>query len=84
MNMKKLAMLVSATALSLSVSAGAMAKDNIALVVSTLNNPFFVSMKDGAQKKADELGYNLIILDSQNNPAKELCNVQDLTVRGAK
>ena len=84
MNMKKLAMLVSATALSLSVSAGAMAKDNIALVVSTLNNPFFVSMKDGAQKKADELGYNLIILDSQNNPAKELGNVQDLTVRGAK
>lgn len=84
MNMKKLAMLVSATALTLSVSAGAMAKDNIALVVSTQNNPFFVSMKDGAQKKADELGYNLIVLDSQNNPAKELGNVQDLTVRGAK
>ncbi|QBH95196.1 ribose ABC transporter substrate-binding protein RbsB [Limnobaculum zhutongyuii] len=84
MNMKKLAMLVSATALTLSVSAGAMAKDNIALVVSTLNNPFFVSMKDGAQKKADELGYNLIVLDSQNNPAKELGNVQDLTVRGTK
>jgi ribose transport system substrate-binding protein len=84
MNMKKLAILVSATALSLSVSVGAMAKDNIALVVSTQNNPFFVSMKDGAQKKADELGYNLIVLDSQNNPAKELGNVQDLTVRGTK
>lgn len=84
MNMKKLATLVSATALTLSVSVGAMAKDNIALVVSTLNNPFFVSMKDGAQKKADELGYNLIVLDSQNNPAKELGNVQDLTVRGTK
>lgn len=84
MNMKKLARLVSATALTLSVSAGAMAKDNIALVVSTQNNPFFVSMKNGAQKKADELGYNLIVLDSQNNPAKELGNVQDLTVRGAK
>lgn len=82
--MKKLAMLVSATALTLSISAGAMAKENIALVVSTLNNPFFVAMKDGAQKKADELGYNLIVLDSQNNPAKELGNVQDLTVRGAK
>ncbi|GKX57449.1 D-ribose ABC transporter substrate-binding protein [Leminorella grimontii] len=84
MNMKKLAMIVSATALTLSVSVGAMAKENIALVVSTLNNPFFVSMKDGAQKKADELGYNLIVLDSQNNPAKELSNVQDLTVRGTK
>lgn len=84
MNMKKLAMIVSATALTLSVSVGAMAKENIALVVSTQSNPFFVSLKDGAQKKADELGYNLIVLDSQNNPAKELSNVQDLTVRGAK
>lgn len=25
-----------------------------------------------------------MILDSQNNPAKELANVQDLTVRGTK
>jgi ribose transport system substrate-binding protein len=25
-----------------------------------------------------------VVLDSQNNPAKELANVQDLTVRGAK
>ena len=84
MNMKKLATLVSAVALSATVSANAMAKDTIALVVSTLNNPFFVSLKDGAQKEADKLGYNLVVLDSQNNPAKELANVQDLTVRGTK
>ncbi|MFC3393801.1 ribose ABC transporter substrate-binding protein RbsB [Brenneria rubrifaciens] len=84
MNMKKLATLVPAVALSAMVSANALAKDTIALVVSTLNNPFFVSMKDGAQKEADKLGYNLIVLDSQNNPAKELANVQDLTVRGTK
>lgn len=50
MNMKKLATLVSAVALSATVSANAMAKDTIALVISTLNNPFFVSLKDGAQK----------------------------------
>ncbi|HAF7635532.1 TPA: substrate-binding domain-containing protein [Salmonella enterica subsp. enterica serovar Typhimurium] len=84
MNMKKLATLVSAVALSATVSANAMAKDTIALVISTLNNPFFVSLKDGAQKEADKLGYNLVVLDSQNNPAKELANVQDLTVRGTK
>ena len=84
MNLKKIATLVSAVALSATVSANALAKDTIALVVSTLNNPFFVSLKDGAQKEADKLGYNLVILDSQNNPAKELSNVQDLTVRGAK
>jgi len=84
MNMKKLATLVSAVALSATVSANVMAKETIALVVSTLNNPFFVSLKDGAQKEADKLGYNLVVLDSQNNPAKELANVQDLTVRGTK
>jgi len=84
MNMKKLATLVSAVALSATLSANAMAKDTIALVVSTLNNPFFVTLKDGAQKEADKLGYNLVVLDSQNNPAKELANVQDLTVRGTK
>ncbi|TKI04000.1 ribose ABC transporter substrate-binding protein RbsB [Martelella alba] len=84
MKMKKLAILMSAVALSATMSANALAKDTIALVVSTLNNPFFVSMKDGAQKEADKLGYQLIVLDSQNNPAKELANVQDLTVRGVK
>ncbi len=51
MNMKKLATLVSAVALSATVSANAMAKDTIALVVSTLNNPFFVSLKDGRRKR---------------------------------
>ncbi len=70
MKMKKLATLASAIALSATLSANAMAKDTIALVVSTLNNPFFVSMKDGAQQEANKLGYNLVVLDSQNNPAK--------------
>lgn len=80
--MKKLTIL--ATALLLALSTNAMAKDTIALTISTLDNPFFVSLKDGAQKKADELGYKLVVLDSQNDPAKELANVEDLIVRGAK
>lgn len=80
--MKKLTAL--ALLLGATVSANALAKDTIALVVSTLNNPFFVSLKEGAQKEADKLGYTLVVLDSQNNPAKELANVQDLTVRGTR
>lgn len=50
----------------------------IGMVVSTLNNPFFVSLKNGAENKAKELGYTLVVLDSQNDPAKELANVEDL------
>jgi len=84
MSMKKLAILVSAVVLSSSVSVSAMAKDTMALVVSTLNNPFFVTLKDGAEAKAKALGYDLLVLDSQNDPAKELANVEDLTVRGVK
>ncbi|MBN9931638.1 D-ribose ABC transporter substrate-binding protein, partial [Pantoea agglomerans] len=38
--------------LGATLSTSAMAKDTIALVVSTLNNPFFVSLKEGAQKEA--------------------------------
>ncbi len=53
----------------------------IGLVVSTLDNPFFVSLKDGAQMAADEAGIELIVLDSQNDPAKELANVEDLLTR---
>ncbi|MCB2292194.1 ribose ABC transporter substrate-binding protein RbsB [Clostridium algoriphilum] len=54
----------------------------IGMVVSTLNNPFFVSMKQGAEKKAKELGYTLVVLDSQNDAAKERSNVEDLVQQG--
>ena len=82
--MKKLATLISAALLSSTVSVSAQAQDTMAIVLSTLNNPFFVTMKDGAEAKAKELGYDLIVLDSQNDPSKELSNVEDLTVRGVK
>ena len=50
----------------------------IGLVVSTLNNPFFVDLRDGAQAKADELGATLVVLDSQDDSATEMSNVEDL------
>ncbi len=82
--MKKLATLISAAVVSASFSATVMAQDTLAMVVSTLNNPFFVTMKEGAEAKAKTLGYKLIVLDSQNDPSKELANIEDLTVRGVK
>lgn len=79
--MKKLTL---ALAVGLAFSSAAMAKETIALAISTLDNPFFVTLKEGAEKKAKALGYELVVLDSQNDPAKELANVEDVTVRGAK
>lgn len=77
----KLKLTLLAAALSASL---AHAQDTLALVVSTQDNPFFVTLKEGAENKAKELGYQLLVLDSQNDPAKELANVEDVTVRGAK
>lgn len=56
-------------------------KTKIGLVISTLNNPFFVTLKEGAEAKAQELGYELIVLDSQNDPGKEYSNVEDLLTK---
>ena len=73
-----------AAALAASITVPAMAKDAIALVISTLDNPFFVTLKEGAEKQAKALDYDLVVLDSQNDPAKELANVEDISVRGVK
>ena len=54
----------------------------IGMVVSTLNNPFFVSLKEGAEKRAKELGYEVVVLDSQNDASKERANVEDLVQLG--
>jgi len=50
----------------------------IGLVISTLNNPFFVDLEAGAKEKADELGATLITLDSQDDSATEMSNMEDL------
>ncbi|MGI2098214.1 ribose ABC transporter substrate-binding protein RbsB [Shewanella glacialipiscicola] len=84
MNFLNMAMKASVLSLSLTLVNSAFAQDTLAMVVSTLNNPFFVTMKEGAEAKAQELGYRLIVLDSQNDPSKELANVEDLVVRGVK
>jgi len=43
----------------------------MAVVVSTLNNPWFVVLKDAAAARARDLGYEVDVFDSQNSPATE-------------
>ena len=81
--MKKFLKVFGVAALLVAVSSAASAAgEKIGLVVSTQNNPFFVTLKEGAVQKANELGYELIVLDAQNDPSKELGNVEDLLVKG--
>lgn len=43
----------------------------VAVIISTLNNPWFVVLAEAAAAKAKELGYEAKIFDSQNNTATE-------------
>lgn len=50
----------------------------VGLSISTMNNPFFVALRDGAQAEAKATGINLITVDAQNDPAKQIAGVEDL------
>lgn len=50
----------------------------VGLSVSTLNNPFFVTLKEGAEAKAAEAGVELIVLDAGDDSAKQTNDIDDL------
>ncbi|MBL7737983.1 MAG: D-ribose ABC transporter substrate-binding protein [Chitinophagaceae bacterium] len=54
----------------------------IAVVVSTLNNPWFVFLAETAAAKAKTLGYDARIFDSQNNTALESDHFENIVVAG--
>jgi len=54
----------------------------IAVVVSTLNNPWFVFLADKAAARAKELGYETKIFDSQNNTALETDHFENAIASG--
>ncbi|MBT30215.1 MAG: D-ribose ABC transporter substrate-binding protein [Thalassobius sp.] len=54
----------------------------IAIVISTLNNPWFVVLGEAAAKRARELGYETTIFDSQNNTAKEAEHFENVISAG--
>jgi ribose transport system substrate-binding protein len=62
----------------------AAAKQKIAVVISTLNNPWFVVLGETAKARAIELGYNAVIFDSQNDTAKEASHFENLIAGGYK
>jgi ribose transport system substrate-binding protein len=74
-----LAVIVTVAALALTLTgAGAAPKFTVGLSISTLNNPFFVDLRDGAQLAAQKADLSLTILDAQNDPAKQASSIEDL------
>jgi ribose transport system substrate-binding protein len=57
-------------------------KEKIAVVISTLNNPWFVVLGETGAERARELGYDAVIFDSQNNTAKETEHFENIIAVG--
>lgn len=57
-------------------------KPRIAVIISTLNNPWFVVLGETARDRAVELGCEATLFDSQNDTAKEAAHFDNVIAAG--
>ncbi|WP_405872567.1 substrate-binding domain-containing protein [Streptomyces sp. NBC_00005] len=55
------------------------ANPKMGLSLSTLNNPFFVQIRAGAQAEAKKLGVDLTVTDAQNDASQQANQLQNFT-----
>ncbi|MBN1513856.1 MAG: D-ribose ABC transporter substrate-binding protein [Phycisphaerae bacterium] len=65
-----------------STGTGRSGKPRIAVIISTLNNPWFVVLGDAAKQHATQSGYDAVVFDSQNDPAKEAAHFENVIASG--
>jgi len=53
----------------------------IGLSMNTQTNPFFVDVKDGVQKAADEKGITLYVTDAQDDPSIQMKDIENLITK---
>ena len=53
----------------------------VGVSISTLNNPFFVSLKDGIEKEAKAKGMKVSVVDAQDDTAKQISGIEDLILQ---
>ncbi|GHB45866.1 transporter [Streptomyces xanthochromogenes] len=56
----------------------------LGMSLSTLNNPFFVQMKAGAQAEAKAEGIDLTVTDAQNDASQQANQIENFTSSGMK
>ncbi|WP_371660104.1 substrate-binding domain-containing protein [Streptomyces sp. NBC_00280] len=54
----------------------------VGLSLSTLNNPFFVQIRAGAQAEAKKLGVDLTVTDAQNDASQQANQLENFTSSG--
>ena len=57
-------------------------KEKIALLMADLGNPFFHVLRDAVVKQGEELGYEVLVYDGQNDPSKQPSQVEDALQQG--
>ncbi|MCE1178082.1 MAG: substrate-binding domain-containing protein [Micrococcales bacterium] len=62
-------------------SSGKAAGKSMTLALSTLNNPFFVDVRDGAEEAAKAAGVTLNIVDAQNDAATQANQLADAATK---
>ena len=63
-------------------TAAAVTNGSIGLSVSTQNNPFFVTLVEGAQEMANKLGVKMTVADAGDDAAKQTSDIEDLVSSG--
>jgi len=58
------------------------ANGSIGLSVSTQNNPFFVTLADGAKKAANDAGVDITVADAGDDATKQVSDIEDLVSAG--
>ena len=54
----------------------------IGLSVSTQNNPFFVTLVEGAEEAANKLGVKMTVADAGDDVTKQVADIEDLVSKG--
>lgn len=67
-----------------STPAGGSGDIKIGMSISTLNNPYFVQLRAGAEEEAKKLGVALTVTDAQNDASQQVNQVQNFTSQNMK
>ena len=77
-------LLTGATACNRGGDSAAGSNPKVVLALSTLNNPFFVEVRDGAQAAAKTANIQLEVVDAQNDSATQANQLANAQTSGAK
>jgi ribose transport system substrate-binding protein len=77
-------LLTGATACNRGGDSAASSNPKVVLALSTLNNPFFVEVRDGAQAAAKTANIQLEVVDAQNDSATQANQLANAQTAGAK